>query len=116
MITCYTTHPPLRKRLAAALMPHMHDAFAESWRELERRSPDAKVSVIGIEWLHGDPLYPLLVDFKRRLPLHPVVLVTSRDAENSALIRQVRPEEVVWIVEVERGFVLPSSAPMLTPR
>ena len=73
---------------------------------MERQSPAADVSLVALLWLTGEPSYPLLCEFKRRFPTHPVVLVTTRDAENADLLKTLLVEQVVWTTELEKRLPL----------
>jgi hypothetical protein len=61
--------------------------------------------VVVLEWVRrGDPDQRRLDSLKERDRLRPIVLVTSKDADNVRALRSTAVEEVVWLSEIEAGL------------
>ena len=102
MLTLYS--PDLRYlRQAEEAIPSGEPATLHSdWEAFEAASPDGSCSVALVPWLAVNRLAFRLARFKLHLPLHPIVVATSKDADNVRLLKDARPEEIVWIGELAR--------------
>lgn len=74
------------------------------WVTFRRATTDAECSVVAIEWLHDHLKFTRLLAFNTRCPLHPIVLITRKDADNARHLKDLSVEEVVWPGEVQRGL------------
>jgi hypothetical protein len=91
-------------RVAAVVAPHEEPWWADSWEALERALPNASCAVVVLSWLLGtlgEAREARLRSLKERCPLPPLVIVTSKNADNALALRWVAAEEVVWLSEVE---------------
>ncbi|MEJ7811795.1 MAG: hypothetical protein WKG32_15395 [Gemmatimonadaceae bacterium] len=73
---------------------------SEDWSRFEHVAPAAICSVIAVDWLCDDAICTRLFAFHQRFPLHPVVLVTRKDADNVRHLKGLHVQEVVWPSEV----------------
>ncbi|MET0397037.1 MAG: hypothetical protein ABW277_09465 [Longimicrobiaceae bacterium] len=101
MLALFCPDRRLSERLRAALPAGEQVLAAWDWRGFERAAPAAECSVVAAERLADEPARSRLAAFKLRHPLHPVVLVTRRDADNVRHLTWLRVEEVVWPDEVD---------------
>jgi hypothetical protein len=88
-------------RVTAAVAAHEEPWWAESWEALECALPDASCAVVVGGWLLGTVGEARLLSLKERCPLLPLVLVTSKNADNALALRWAGLEEVIWLSEVE---------------
>jgi hypothetical protein len=92
-------------RIAAALGSGEPVVWAEHWEEFERVLPFATCAIVVLGWLRGSDLDARrLGSLKERHPLRPMVLVTSKDADNARALRSMAIDEVVWLSEIEAGL------------
>lgn len=101
MLVLYADEQKQVSRVCSVLPPERRVVVAEDWSGVESRVPEAKCSVLLIEWLHTSPVPPRLSVLKDRYPNHPVILVTRWDPENARRLKDISVEEVVWYREVE---------------
>jgi hypothetical protein len=73
------------------------------WSHFAHGLPRSSCAVVVLPWLE-DELFPLLCELKLGHPSRPLVLVTSKDADNARHLRALPAEEVVWIRDVERDL------------
>lgn len=93
------------RRIGAALGASETIVWADSWEEFERALPIATCAIVVLGWLQcGDVDERRLGSLKERHPLRPVVLVTSKDADNARALRSMAVDEVVWLSEIESGL------------
>jgi hypothetical protein len=71
------------------------------WDGFERALAGAACGVAVVEWLHADVGFRRLQLLRERLPGKPLVLVTSRDADNARVLFGTGLQEVVWLSEIE---------------
>lgn len=100
MLALYVPESRYRPRIQRAVQTSKA-AYAEEWTTFERAALAAECSVVLFLWLHTPEVHRLLA-FKRRNPLHPVILVTRGDMQNARQLKSVQVEEVIWLDEVDR--------------
>jgi hypothetical protein len=89
-------------RLRSALASTERMFATDDWQQFEREAATADCAVIVLEWLHDDAAFKRLSTFKHRLPLHPLILVTRRDADNVRRVKDVFIEEVIWLEDMNK--------------
>lgn len=104
MLALYSADPRQVPRLRSAIPAQRQVVEAESWGHLERIVPAARCSVIHLDRLESDTSLPRLSALKDRHPEHPVVLVTLWEVENARHLKDVSVDEVIWMLEVEKGL------------
>lgn len=90
-------------RVLSAFPVHQHVLVTGVWPRFQRALPEAAGGVVVLPWL-SDALFPRLCALAARQARawRPVVLVTTRDADNARHLKDVTVGEVVWLHEVER--------------
>lgn len=104
MLTVFAKETRYAGRIAAVLDTREHTVWANCWQELEGAHPGSTCAVVALGWLHEDMGEKRLRGLKQRYPMRPVVLVTSKDADNARSIRTSGVDEVVWLSEIESGL------------
>jgi hypothetical protein len=104
MVILFSSDPTILPKLRASVPPGHPMVEAGSWREFESRAPAADCSTVAIEWLHRDPVFPLLTAFKTRHPRHPLALVTRWEPESARRLKEVFVEEIIWFREADTCF------------
>ncbi len=101
MIALYSADARYRARVTAVLDGSAPVVSTDRWEQFERAIPTAACSIAVVEWLQKSPVFPRLSSLKARFRLQPIVLVTSKDADNARALRGIPVEEVVWLSEVQ---------------
>ncbi|HWG54835.1 MAG TPA: hypothetical protein VN677_16180 [Gemmatimonadaceae bacterium] len=101
MLAVYCSAEAQLTRTLAAVPPHCHVSSSQSWTQFQRDVLGAPCAVVVLPWLTGEP-FRRLRELKERCPTRPVVLVTTKDADNARCLRGVPVEEVVWLGDVSR--------------
>jgi hypothetical protein len=92
-------------RIAAALGCSEPVVWSDRWDEFERVLPFATCAIVVLGWLRGSDLDARrLGSLKERHPLSPMVLVTSKDADDARALRSMAIDEVVWLSEIDAGL------------
>lgn len=104
MLTVFAKDARYARRVAAVLGTREPAVWAGCWHELEGEHPGSTCAVVVLGWLHEDMGERRLRSLKERYPMRPIVLVTSKDADNARAIRTSGVEEVVWLSEIESGL------------
>jgi hypothetical protein len=104
MLAVYADERCYADRVAAAVAEHETTVWVNSWERLEETIPATTCAVVVLGWLRGTAGETRLRDLRFRHPFHPLVLVTSKNADNALAIRWVAVEEVVWLSDVERAL------------
>jgi hypothetical protein len=92
-------------RIAAALGSEEPVEWADCWERFEHTLPLATCAIVVLGWLRGGGLDERrLGSLKERHPMGPMVLVTSKDADNARALRWTAVDEVVWLSEVDAGL------------
>jgi hypothetical protein len=105
MLTVFAVEGGAAQRVASALGAGEPVVWADCWEKLECSLPGSTCAIVVLGWLRkGDLGERRLGGLKERYPLHPVVLVTSKDADNARALRSAGVEEVVWLSEIETGL------------
>src|SRR3989475_10841216 len=99
MIALYSADGRSLARITAALAGSTV-VSTDRWDQFERAIPTAACSIVVVEWLPSSPVFLQLTSLKARFPRQPIVLVTSKDADNARALRSVPAAEVVWLSEV----------------
>jgi hypothetical protein len=73
--------------------------LADHWWQVEASSIASWCAVVVIDALQGSTVFQQLIAFKTRVPSYPLVLVTTKDAENARHLKRVVLEEVLWTCE-----------------
>ena len=85
-----------------AALPSQHHVLTTGvWSRFKREMLQATCSIAVLPWLSAEP-FDRLREFKASHPTRPVVLVTTKDADNARHLRGVAVEEVVWMRDVQR--------------
>src|SRR2546422_2862327 len=93
MIALYSVDGRSLARITAALAGSTVVSTGR-WDQFERAIPTAACSIVVVEWLPSSPVFLQLTSLKARFPRQPIVLVTSKDADNARALRSVPAEEV----------------------
>jgi hypothetical protein len=105
MLTVLMQDRNSNQRIATALGSGEPVVWAEHWEEFERVLPFATCAIVVLGWLRGSDLDARrLGSLKERHPLRPMVLVTSKDADNARALRTTVIDEVVWLSEIDAGL------------
>jgi hypothetical protein len=104
MLTVFATDTRYARRIAAVLATRESAVWAECWEELDRELATTACAIVVLGWLRDDLSERRLRTLKERYPRRPIVLVTSKDADNARALRLSRVEEVVWLSEIESGL------------
>jgi hypothetical protein len=105
MLTVFAEEGGAAQRVASALGGGEPVVWADCWEKLESSLPTSTCAIVVLGWLRGGDLGERrLGGLKERYPLHPIVLVTSKDADNARALRSAGVEEVVWLSEIEAGL------------
>lgn len=105
MLALYCGDTEQLQRLRRALLVSDAVLATDRWESFERAVPFAECSVVSVDCVLGDDAAcTRLSSLRSRLPLHPVVLVTRRDADNVRCLVHVPVDEIVWPSEVARGL------------
>lgn len=104
MLTVFAKDVRYARRVAAVLGTRETAVWADCWEELEGAAPGSTCTVVVLGWLNDDMGERRLRSLKDRYPMRPIVLVTSKDADNARSIRSSGVEEVVWLSEIESGL------------
>jgi hypothetical protein len=75
-----------------------------SWRRLEMLAHGASCSIVVLPWLELDGGAAQLSSLRSRAPFSPLVLVTTKDANNARALGRVGVEEVVWLHEIDAAL------------
>ncbi|HVE77699.1 MAG TPA: hypothetical protein VNA89_02500 [Gemmatimonadaceae bacterium] len=102
MLGLYCTDGRQLEQLRKALPAGETVLATDAWSELEQAAPGAACLVVVAKWLSHDGVFPQLCALRVRSRFKPVVLVTSKDADNARSLKDVHVEEVVWCHEAER--------------
>jgi len=104
-LAVYCGDPALLERLRSALNGGSNVITADSWKPFERAAAGAVCSIAVLPWLSEPAQLAQLSALRERLPLHPLVVVTEKDAENLRLLKHLAVEEIVWVHEVDREIL-----------
>jgi hypothetical protein len=105
MLTVLMQERSASNRIAVALGSGEPVVWAEHWDEFDRVLPFATCAIVVLGWLRGNDLDARrLGSLKERHPLRPMVLVTSKDADNARSLRSMAIDEVVWLSEIDSGL------------
>jgi hypothetical protein len=105
MLTVLMQDRSSNNRIAAALGSGEPVVWADHWDQFERVLPFATCAIVVLGWLRGSDLDARrLGSLKERHPLRPMVLLTSKDADNARALRRMAIDEVVWLSEIEVGL------------
>jgi hypothetical protein len=102
MISLWCPDLRLAARMRAALGPARPIDAVANWSRLHASAARAECTLYVAPWLAAPECLSRLSSLKLQLPLHPVVLLTTRDAENARLLKDVVVEEVVWLSDFDR--------------
>jgi len=88
-------------RIKAALGGSAPVVSTNGWEQFEQAFTRAACSIAVVEWLRSSSVFPRLTSLKARFRLQPMVLVTSKDADNARALQGLAVEEVVWLSEIQ---------------
>src|SRR5207244_2773942 len=74
-------------RIKAALDGGGPVVSTNGWEQFEQVFPRAACSIAVVEWLQGSAVFPRLTSLSARFRLQPIVLVTSKDADNARALQ-----------------------------
>lgn len=92
-------HPDWHERIRD-LTDSEQVTVTDDWGRFTARAGAASCLILIQRWL-GAEVIERLAAVRRQLPLHPIVLATSKDADNARAVHRVAIEEVVWLHEME---------------
>lgn len=104
MLTVFAKELRYARRIAAVLASRESAIWADCWEELEHEVSSTACAIIVLGWLRDDLGERRLRTLKERYPQRPLVLVTSKDADNARAFRLAGVDEVVWLSEIETGL------------
>jgi hypothetical protein len=93
------------QRLRSALPATETVLPTRDWQAFTHAAPGAECCILGARWLDQDGIFQRLCLLQHRSRLAPLVLVTSKDADNMRALKDLNVEEVVWLHEVERHLL-----------
>jgi hypothetical protein len=91
-------------RVRTALGMSQKVVACDAWQSFERAAPRGSCLLIVVEWLRGADLLDRVQQLRLWLPLHPLVLVTGKDADAVRELSHIVVDEIVWPHEVERSL------------
>ncbi|HEX2778679.1 MAG TPA: hypothetical protein VHM30_04210 [Gemmatimonadaceae bacterium] len=101
MLTLYCATAALRRSVRLALPADVAVTDVDRWEALEKPSSIAPCCVLVIPWLFDAHERARIRGLVARFPYCGVVLVTSRDADNARLFRDLPVTEVVWLDDIK---------------
>jgi hypothetical protein len=84
-------------KVLAALSPVENQVTHQTWVGFEHSAPGAECCLAVVDWFTAGAFVFRLGALKSRLPYHPLVVATTRDADNVRLLKDVPVEELVWL-------------------
>src|SRR5438093_8685788 len=99
MIGLYCSMPGLRQDVQSVLPPAVDVTVADDWPLLDCAGLQSPPScwIVVAPWLFEVRERMLIRGFCTRFPFAGVVLVTSRDADNARLFKDLPVHEVIWL-------------------
>ena len=99
MAVIYCPEESLLESVLAALPDWIRSTHCADWARFDRMLAADTCGVVVVRWLEDGPnlLRLVALSSRRRAPL---VLVTSKDADNVRLLKGVALEEVVWLSDL----------------
>ncbi len=101
MFALYCNATSYLARVLAAFPVHQHVLVTNVWRRFEQSMSTVTGGVVVLPWL-SDETFSGLCALTARHGGWPLVLVTTREADNARHLKDVAVREVVWLHEVER--------------
>lgn len=101
MFALYCNAASYLARVLAAFPAHQQVLATGVWARFERVLPESTAAVVVLPWL-SDGVFPKLCALASRHAAWPLVLVTTRDADNARHLKDLAIGEVVWLHDVER--------------
>jgi hypothetical protein len=89
---------------ALAFPPDRRVVATDEWRVFDRAARDAACLVVIVRWLHEWPNASCIGNGGGRTAARPLVVVTTKDADNARLLSHLHADEVVWLGEVDRAL------------
>lgn len=97
-----------QRELAQLCLPsvpaHVTIRRAHTWAAFEQLAAGVPCAVAVIPWLRRGNAFRALTSYKLRRSLLPVVLATTRDADNARELKSIIVEEVIWLRELDTGL------------
>lgn len=103
MFALYCNAATYLARVLATFPAQQHVRATSVWPRFQRTLPEAAGGVVVLPWL-TDIAFSKLCALASRHAAWPLVLVTTRDADNARHLKDVAVSEVVWLSEVERDL------------
>lgn len=104
MLALFAENPTTLQRVAHTIRVGEAVERTASWRRLELLAHDASCAIVVLPWLGQDGAAAQLSSLRARTRFNPLVLVTTKDADNARALGQVGIDEVVWLHEVEAAL------------
>jgi hypothetical protein len=103
MYALYSSEPLVLERVREALPADAQGIATLSWQELTAAAPEADCVLIATRWLAADACAQvrLVASGDRQVP---VVLVTTKDADNARAALQSGATHLVWLDDVRRDL------------
>jgi hypothetical protein len=101
MYALYSSEPLVLDRVRDALPPGEHGIATLSWQELSDVAPQADCLLIAVRWLAEDACARLRLAASGDHEL-PVVLITTKDADNARTALQSGATRIIWLEDVRR--------------
>jgi len=92
-------------RMVAAFPADRRVIATDQWPTFEAAARTAACLIVAVPWLHDWPAAGRSsVAVASAAARRPLVVVTSKDADNARLLRGIPADEVVWLSDVERDL------------
>ncbi len=101
MFVLYCKAASYLAQVLATFPVHQRVLVTNVWQHFEQAMGKATAGVVVLPWL-SDDVFPSLCGFTARRTGWPLVLVTTREADNARHLKDVAVREVVWLHEMER--------------
>ena len=104
LLALYGNGEPQLARLRALLEAHQEIRVCADWKQYLASVSGAECAVLLIPWVH-EKSASQIAELRRRHPRHPLVVVTSKDADNARRLQDLAVDEVVWVGEKENTLL-----------
>src|ERR1051326_7964283 len=104
MLALFVENQTTLNRIARTMRAGETVEHTESWRRLEILAHSASCAIVVLPWLDRDKAAAQLSSLRARVPFNPLVLVTTKDADNARNLGRVGIEEVVWLHEIDAAL------------
>jgi hypothetical protein len=92
------------QHVAVAFPPDRRIVATDDWLAFTRAARAAACLVVVVRWLHEWPDAWRVGFGTGQAAARPLVVVTTKDADNARLLSHLHADEVVWLGEIERAL------------